>query len=1244
MEHTKSLRPSTIVTVYLFATVLCDIVRVRSVWLVDDRTLGITLSCTLALELVTLLLELMEKQGYHTESDKKQTPEEFAGMFNRSAYWWLNHLIRYGFTTTLSPADLYEMEERMNASVFNTIFQSVWIKHKLSKPSKSVLLKTLSMTLWAKVLLPVPVKLAQLALLLCQPLALNRVLSFLQSDESENVGYALIGAYAIIYLGIAIFGALYGYYKARFIAAVRCTLVIAIYGQTMSVALVNASDSAALTLMSTDVGRVCGSAGMIHEIWANILQLGIATWLLQRQIGLVCLAPVVISTILAICTMWVSSRAGPRQGAWMQKLSLRINDTSTLLLSLKSAKLTGIVQQLANRVLQLRHAEVITANGFRKIVALAITFAFTPSIIAPPITFAIQIATSSSAQESLSLSKIFTSLSLILLMTGPLSSLFQNIPNVLGSFASIRRIQAFLLASSSPDAQSIPKSTHTLPNEKAASSEQKGGEVNETSGQNFIASIRDGTFGWATNANDSSPVLRDVNIEIHRGGLTLIRGPVASGKSTLLAAILGETAQATGSVTLGMTSTAYCNQTVWLQNKSIRSNVIVYLPFDAEWYSSVIEAVALKHDLQYWPEGDETVVGSNGAVLSGGQKRRVAMARAVYARKSVSIFDDSFTGLDATTERSIALNLFGPQGLLRRSAEATSIVVGHSETLTAMANSVITLSVDGRIVSQEHNRQIEYPSAASAPPECSNGGEEAGTSVEKPIISKDNDQTQKPVGDISAYMFYFRALGWRAAALFMLFQVTFGFFQTFPSVWLNWWATALDSGDKRIGYFLGIYSALQVFAVLSIFVLCWHTLTGVISKAGLRLHNLLLTTVINATLLFISSTDSGTILNRFSQDIELIDGQFPEALLDFFATAFMCLGQMALIASSSWYIAFSYPIIIAVVWFIQRYYLRTSRQLRLLDLEAKSPLYTHFRETLAGLATIRAFGWQKESIQVGMKHLDDSQKPYYLLLMIQQWLSLVLDLTVAGLALILISLSVVLRKSGSTGFTAVGLVSLISFNHCIKVLVQYWTQMETSLGALARIKRFSEEVVSESSVGTAPSGEWPSTGHIKLTNASVNYKGYENFEYYLIIVTDTCYFRSGANELDNISLYLTPGQRLAVCGRSGSGKSTLVSALMRLVELHSGTITIDGVDIKTVPHDVLRTKVVVVSQDACLFGGTVRFNVDPYGTSSDEEISAALRKVSLTEAVESLGGLDGEVKPESLAQGQIQLFNLVRAI
>lgn len=207
----------------------------------------------------------------------------------------------------------------------------------------------------------------------------------------------------------------------------------------------------------------------------------------------------------------------------------------------------------------------------------------------------------------------------------------------------------------------------------------------------------------------------------------------------------------------------------------------------------------------------------------------------------------------------------------------------------------------------------------------------------------------------------------------------------------------------------------------------------------------------------------------------------------------MCLGQMALIATSTWYVSLGYPIVIAVVWTIQRCYLRTSRQIRFLDLEAKSPLYSHFLETLSGLATIRAFGWQEHSMEAAIKFLNNSQQPYYLLLMIQGWLSLVLDMTVAGLAVLVIGLSIAVRQSVSIGFTAVALVSLISFGDNVKVLVKYWTQTETSMGALVRIKTFAEEVKPENASDIDsfdPPQDWPSRGTVDIQEVSAAYKEY----------------------------------------------------------------------------------------------------------------------------------------------------------
>lgn len=207
----------------------------------------------------------------------------------------------------------------------------------------------------------------------------------------------------------------------------------------------------------------------------------------------------------------------------------------------------------------------------------------------------------------------------------------------------------------------------------------------------------------------------------------------------------------------------------------------------------------------------------------------------------------------------------------------------------------------------------------------------------------------------------------------------------------------------------------------------------------------------------------------------------------------MVISQMVLIALSTWYVAVAYPVFLALVWGLQRMYLRTSRQMRHLDLEAKSPIYTVFLETSAGLATVRAFGWAKESKDNLMKLLNASQKPWYMLMMLQQWLSLVLDLMVAALALIVIGVSVAMRDSVSIGFTAVSLVSLISFGENIKVFVSVWVRTETSMGALLRIKSFSEDCKPENEGDKAPvdpGPSWPSAGEIAIRQYSAAYKEY----------------------------------------------------------------------------------------------------------------------------------------------------------
>lgn len=346
-------------------------------------------------------------------------------------------------------------------------------------------------------------------------------------------------------------------------------------------------------------------------------------------------------------------------------------------------------------------------------------------------------------------------------------------------------------------------------------------------------------------------------------------------------------------------------------------------------------------------------------------------------------------------------------------------------------------------------------------------------------------------GDISIYLYYVNAIGWFPALVFIAAMAGFVFCISFPSIWLKWWARS-DSTDPKqhLAYYLGIYVMLGCVAMLCLVVGCWQMVITMVPKSGEIFHRKLLTTVLNAPMLFFSMTDGGVILNRFSQDLQLIDMELPIAAINTIATFFLCIAQMALIGVASKWAAISFPIVLVVLFVIQKLYLRTSRQLRLLDLETKAPLYSHFTDCLDGLVTLRAFGWQHATEKKNIKLLDHSQKPFYFMFAIQRWLTLSLDLVVAGIAILLIVLIVVLRGTFSAGYVGVALLNVIMFSQSIKLLVTFWTNLETHIGSILRIKDFVQNVKPEDQPGEDGDvpPNWPSNGAVTFNSVSAAYR------------------------------------------------------------------------------------------------------------------------------------------------------------
>ncbi|RKL49685.1 hypothetical protein BFJ72_g1143 [Fusarium proliferatum] len=332
----------------------------------------------------------------------------------------------------------------------------------------------------------------------------------------------------------------------------------------------------------------------------------------------------------------------------------------------------------------------------------------------------------------------------------------------------------------------------------------------------------------------------------------------------------------------------------------------------------------------------------------------------------------------------------------------------------------------------------------------------------------------------------------------------------------------------------------------------------------------------------------------------MVDNHLPFGLVVTLASFFGAIAKAGLLASSNPYIAAAFPLLGAVYFYLQRGYLRTSRQLRLLDLEEKAPLYTQFLETLSGLATIRAFGWGDAVIQANHTLVDRSQRPFYLLMIVQRWLVLVLDLTTAALALLLVGLAVRLREEVDVGLTGVSLVQLISLSETVNMLIQFWTSIETSIGAVARIKKFAEETGEENLAGEThqPPVQWPDKGAIQINNLTASYGDGDG---------------EVIKALDAVSLEIKGGEKLGICGRTGSGKSSIFLALLRLLDSTSGSIIVDEIALSSVPRETIRCRLITLTQDQFVLPGTVRHNVDPLGIYSDVEIKEALRLVELVD-------------------------------
>ncbi|KAK6836235.1 hypothetical protein PG987_006730 [Apiospora arundinis] len=795
----------------------------------------------------------------------------------------------------------------------------------------------------------------------------------------------------------------------------------------------------------------------------------------------------------------------------------------------------------------------------------------------------------------------------MMVLAQPLIMILYAIPHGWSALSCFTRIQEFLNEESRVDSRSrlSMDTPPDSPKEKEALQQITRISSGSHTRDPYIR-VEKASFAWS--GSDNTVVK---GLETHIGAdcnLTIIVGPVGCGKSTLLKGLLSETSRTDGVVSVCSPEIAYCDQTAWVINGSIRDNIVGNSEFDESWYQSIIQGTALEVDLRQLPDGDSTIVGSKGIKLSGGQKARVSLARAIYARKSLALLDDILSGLDAVTEEHVFRKVFGRDGLFRRSGTMV-ILATHSVKRLPEANLILALNETGEIVEQGtfselnvpgsyiHTLQVKLQKEEQENEEVTETDAGSVDEKTKEIVEVEEKaeaevDESRQIGDWTIYKYYGHALGPMALFIWIFFLGSGQTFVGLGQVWINWWAEENDNGGReRTGYWLGLYAMFNCLEAI---------LTMIAVGAPLRIF---------------SETETGVLVNP---DIRLADMTLPQSMVNVVfpntdSMGMLVIGAMTINAVP--WIAIVFPPILAVLYFVQRFYLRTSRQLRLLEIEANAPLFSHFIESLNGLITIRSYGWVGDYVAKNMKLLDQSQIPSYHLQCIQRWLVFVLDMIVAGLVIVTMGLAVALRTKVNPGFLGIALIQLMTLSHELTGIVQSWTMLETSIGAITRIKDFAEKTPDESAPEEmdAPTADWPSRGTLKFENVFATY---------------------GTGKpavLKDVSFIIQAGEKVGIVGRTGSGKSSTTLAILRMIDVSAGKLTLDDVDLTTIKGSVVRERVICLTQEAFIYPGSIRVNIDPLSQANDDDIASALQKVGLwtvlqTKAVAAAAAKDNKDK------------------
>ncbi|CAF0952960.1 unnamed protein product [Rotaria sp. Silwood1] len=726
-----------------------------------------------------------------------------------------------------------------------------------------------------------------------------------------------------------------------------------------------------------------------------------------------------------------------------------------------------------------------------------------------------------------------------------------------------------------------------------------------------------------------------------------VKGAIGAGKSTLLAAILGEINLVSGKLRIYVDAISYAPQLPWIFSDTIRANILLGKPMNEERYKNVIKACCLDIDLQNFGEvGDLLMIGDKGINLSGGQKARISLARALYTDADLYLFDDPLAAVDAKVAKNIFDQCIGSHSFL---CGKTRILVTHQTQFLVEADQIILLrkghidelGIEQPFVNKSSNDTLEIdPSNDTSETDSSKDNEtdwtlNTATSDINSIVKSETSIDGGISWSVWLQLFTAPPLRWFGFFLMIIFMLGSEALYDFANNWLALWS-GKSKNEQRSSFYAYVYLGV-IFATLIVALIRAGYMFLIMLCGSTYFHNRMLKGILYTSLRFFESNPSGRILNRASKDQQVLDESLPLALIDTMQYLLMTLGSIAIIGmTNKWVLLILIPLVPTVLW-LRRFYIRSSRQLKRLESVTRSPIYELFSSSLDGLTSIRAFDVQDDFLNMFMERIDTNSRAYFILFATARWFGLQLDLITSLLTLITAILAVALRHQIDPSAAALSITYCITLTGLFQWAMRQSAEAENFMTSAERIHEYGQLVpeghqnIDGNSILIQPADDWPSHGIIDFKDYTFRYRP----------------------ELDpvlkNLNLRIESKEKIGIIGRTGAGKSSLIQALFRLVDQSAinGTILIDDIDIGRLSLDHLRSHLSVIPQVPVLFGGTLRYNIDPFEQFSDEECLTALEAVQLKQLVcNHPDGLHLMVTESgtNLSAGERQLVCVARAI